>query len=308
MKKSTINVGIIGGGFGYYGHYKALNLIKDVKVIAIATKREIKLHKGIKVYDDPLKLISNKKIDFITVATIPELQERLLPRLVKKKIPIFLEKPLGLNYKKICKYSSNFKKFGINFTFPEIDEFKYLKKKLHNHKSKQVRINWLFNAKHLTSKTWKVDKKKGGGIIYNYFSHVLYYINFIFGKIQSIEIQKKNNFLFKCQILVSNKISINFTLNAKYSGVPRHEIVVKEPNIKLKTNEPLRFGKFKIYKKNKIININKNIKSTSSDNRYIYVAKILKRFINSQYKNKPFSPNLNDGLENLKWINKIEKI
>ena len=59
-KKKLIKVGIIGGGFGYYGHYKAFQKISSCKVVAIVTKKKLNLPKSIKIYNSVKKLITNE--------------------------------------------------------------------------------------------------------------------------------------------------------------------------------------------------------------------------------------------------------
>ena len=109
-------------------------------------------------------------------------------------------------------------------------------------------------------------------------------------------------------ITTHTKNKIIFILDTKYNGKPIHEIIIKDQNENiLKTNDALRFNNFDLFKNKKKLKLIKNKKKTRLDKRYIYVAKLIKRFIQSYKKNKAFSPNFKDGLENLKWINKIEK-
>ena len=149
----------------------------------------------------------------------------------------------------------------------------------------------------------------GGGIIFNYFTHSLYYIEFLFGKILKINIIKKTKTLFICKIVTENTRKINFSLNSNYEKKSKHEIILNEKNsIKLFSPNALRFDRFNIYVKNKKVIIPNNIKINGMDKRYLYVAKLLKRYINAINSNKSFRPNYFDGLTNLKWLNKIEKI
>ena len=41
----NIKIGIIGSGFGYYGHYRAFQKLSSCKVIAIVTRKKINLPK-----------------------------------------------------------------------------------------------------------------------------------------------------------------------------------------------------------------------------------------------------------------------
>jgi len=310
-KINTLKVGIIGGGFGYYGHYKAFQEIDSCKVIAIATRKKISISKNVKIYSDPKKLITSENLDIISVATIPKNQQNLLLKLIKTSSNLFLEKPLGINYL-VCKNRlSKIKdsKIAINFTFPEIDEFKYFKNKFVKKKDKNISINWVFDNSANKLNTWKNDKKMGGGIIFNYFSHSLYYIEFLFGQIIKINNIKKSKTIFNCEIFTKNEKKIIFRLNCNSKIKKRHEIIINKKNpIKLFSNDPLRFNKFKIYIKNKIVPIRDYKKIHDSDSRYFYVAKLLKRYIKAINTNTSFRPDHLDGLKNLMWLNKIEKI
>jgi len=314
LKKNVIKVGIIGGGFGYYGHYKAFSKISSCKVVAIVTKKKINLPKNVKIYSSVKKLISNENLDLISIATIPKIQQNLFSQLIKYGANLFIEKPLGVNYLNCQKELSNIKKLkiAINFTFPEIAEFIYLKKKYIKKENKFISINWFFkklNKSLNKSSNWKQKRKVGGGIIFNYFSHSLYYIEFLFGKILKIKNIKKTKTLFVCQIITENSRKINFSLNSDYEKKSRHEIILNEKNsIKLFSPDALRFDKFNIYVKNKKVIIPNNIKKHGKDKRYLYVAKLLKRYIKAINTNNNFRPNHLDGLKNLMWLNKIEKI
>ena len=114
MKYPNINVGIIGGGFGYYGHFKALKRFKNVKIKAISTKKKILISKNIKKYNSAFDLILNEKLDLINVATTPKLQQQLIPHLTKK-CNMFLEKPLGISFNKLKKIRFSKKKNRYKF-------------------------------------------------------------------------------------------------------------------------------------------------------------------------------------------------
>ena len=309
-KKKLIKVGIIGGGFGYYGHYKAFQKISSCKVVAIVTKKKLNLPKSTKIYNSVKKLITNEKLDLISIATVPKIQQGLFSKLIEYGANLFIEKPLGVNYlickKKLIKVKKL--KVAINFTFPEISEFIYFKKKFIKNETKFISINWFF--KNLNkSIDWKQKREMGGGIIFNYFTHSLYYIEFLFGKILKINIIKKTKTLFICKIITENNRKINFSLNSNYEKKSKHEIILNEKNsIRLFSPNALRFDRFNIYVKNKKVIIPNNIKINGMDKRYLYVAKLLKRYINAINSNKSFRPDYFDGLTNLKWLNKIEKI
>ena len=194
MKK--INAAIIGSGYGYYVIYKALLRIRNVNVVAICSRNQKKLKK-IFEHDDKInffssweKMLLEKKIDMLAIATIPSIQSKILlsNEIKRSKIKyFFIEKPIAENLNnsyKIYKRFKNKKNFIVDFTFLATDIFqkfkKILKKKNNNNK---INIQWKFLAFHNKYKirTWKTNSSVGGGIVSFYLIHLLNYLEFFFG-------------------------------------------------------------------------------------------------------------------------------
>ena len=76
----------------------------------------------------------------------------------------------------------------VNYEFAEIDAFAFFKKKIINNiKINRIHLNWFININKRSSTSWKENHLKGGGIIFNYICHAIYYLEFLFGKIVSVK-------------------------------------------------------------------------------------------------------------------------
>ena len=67
-------------------HTKKIN---SCEVVAIATNRKIKISKKIKIYADANNLIKSERLDIISIATIPKLQENLIAKIIKNNTNLF---------------------------------------------------------------------------------------------------------------------------------------------------------------------------------------------------------------------------
>ena len=89
----------------------------------------------------------------------------------------------------------------VNYEFDEIEAFNYFKKKfLKKIEINKIYLNWFININKRSSLNWKENHSKGGGIIFNYACHALYYLESLFGEIISVQ----TNILLKGK----NKIKI----------------------------------------------------------------------------------------------------
>lgn len=321
--KVKLKVAIIGTGFGVYGLLPAFELDKRCTVVAICslrkdTKFNYKKLKKISFFNDYLKMIEIAKPDIVAIATTPKNQESIVDNLKSRKINFFCEKSFGISYVKLKNIYKkiNILKFKtcIDFVYPEIVEFKHIKKIISlREEIVNMKIKWFFFASYnkTSSNSWKKNISDGGGIMHLYGSHILYYLIFFLGEIKkSIKIKETKTYL-KILLFFENKHTCIIEINTQ-SLENKHEIKFNSANNKLTliTQDPLRFHGFEIIDNNRIAK-NKLTKSKKNrlnkDMRYTYVNKIVERFIDSIIYNKNMKPDHNDGLKNLYWINKINR-
>ena len=121
-----------GSNFGYASHLKSLKKLKKVGKSFIYSpniKNKTNISKKfiINRYQIP-----NYNFNLITIATSPSIQKKICKLNINKNKKFFLEKPLTENYKETLKLFKQLKKkkikYYINFIFPNIKNFIFLKK------------------------------------------------------------------------------------------------------------------------------------------------------------------------------------
>ena len=272
--QNKINLGIIGKNFGYNVIYKSFlkNKKYNVKGFSFKSKAvgKIKIPKKIKIYNDWKKLILNKKIKAIAIATPPILHKKIITFAIKNKKHIFCEKPLTCSYNEanlLCDLVKRERKIShmVNYEFANIEAFRFFKKKIFkNIKVSKIYVNWFINLKRRSSTNWKENHSKGGGILFNYICHTIYYLEFLFGKIASVKTNistekktkiknLKGNFFFRNNL----SAELNFKIGQlKYKIKPTHQLKI----LSEKTNYILETNLNSLSDKFKLISLSKNSK------------------------------------------------
>jgi len=272
--KNKIKLGIIGKNFGYNVIYKSFIKNNDYKIVGFSFKSKkfdkIKLPKKIKVYFNWKKLILNKNINAIAIAAPPTLHKNIIEFGIKHNKHIFCEKPFTCSKKEanyVCQLIDKKKNIShmVNYEFIEISAFRFFKRQILDKKIKinKIDINWFMNLKKSGS-TWKNNHNDGGGIMFNYVCHAIYYLEFLFGKITSTKsnifsntkenINSLNSIVFfKSGLSAKLKVKVclkNFTVK------PMHQIkIISDKNVYLLRSDINslfdQFEVIKIYKSSK---------------------------------------------------------
>ena len=318
MKK--LKLLIIGSNFGKY-HLNASIKSKKFDKIIISSPNILKKKLPIKIlkYKNFKKSLENSKIDMITIATKPRIQNNILKHLLLKKIfpkYIFLEKPIMKESLNIIKKFPKKCNILTNFIFLFSDKWKFFQKKIiyYNYEG-NFEYNWFFKQAYFINKkkTWKINPISGGGLINYYLPHAIFNVLSIYKNIKFIDIVKK-----KYQQNILTYLEIRFLLNKNFSilkinsnsKINLHELKFKNnsKNIDLsisnKSNKWL--SNFKIYSKNKQINKTK-IVSSSNDGREKILVDIYSN-INSYFSTKNIDRNKALTYKTFELINKINRI
>jgi hypothetical protein len=310
---------IIGSNFGKY-HLNASIKSKKFNKIIISSPNifKKKFPKKIFKFEDFRKPLKNSKIDMITIATKPKIQNKVLKYLFLKKIfpkYIFLEKPLLKESLVIIKKFPKKSYILTNFIFSFSDKWKIFHKKVTCLNSKgSFEYNWFFKQAYFINKkkTWKTNPIHGGGLINYYLPHVIFNILSLYKNVKFFDIIKKKyhqKFLTYLEIrfLLNKNFSI-LRINNK-SNNNLHELRFKNnsKNINLtisnKSNKWL--SNFKIYSQNKQINKSKNT-TNRDDGREKILIDIYSK-INSYFSTQNIERNKILTYKTFKLINKINK-
>ena len=314
-----MNLLIIGSNFGKY-HLNASIKSKKFNKIIISSPNifKKKFPKKIFKFEDFRKPLKNSKIDMITIATKPKIQDKVLKYLFLKKIfpkYIFLEKPLLKESLVIIKKFPKKSYILTNFIFSFSDKWKIFHKKVTCLNSKgSFEYNWFFKQAYFINKkkTWKTNPIHGGGLINYYLPHVIFNILSLYKDVKFFDIIKKKyhqKFLTYLEIrfLLNKNFSI-LRINNK-SNNNLHELRFKNnsKNINLtisnKSNKWL--SNFKIYSQNKQINKSKNT-TNRDDGREKILIDIYSK-INSYFSTQNIERNKTLTYKTFKLINKINK-
>jgi hypothetical protein len=311
---------IIGSNFGKY-HLNAATNSKKFKEIFIVSpnifkKKNYSNVKKYKNYKDVLKL---KKIEAITIATKPNIQDQVLKYIYKKKyFPKFmiLEKPILFKSIKILKKYPKNCKFLTNFIYLFNNQWISYKKKISFiNKISNIDYRWYFKQAYFVNKkkTWKVNRNDGGGLINYYLPHVISNLLSIFKNVRFISIENKK---FYQAILVF--VDLLFLYKKNYfrvkiysrSNFNIHKLVIKynfdKKNCIIINRTKKWLSNFNIYYNNKVYLKKRKLKNRINDGRYKALFNLYSNF-KYYFSQKNIAINQKLTYDTFKIINLINK-
>ena len=180
-----MNYNIFGSGFGLYAYLPAI--LKNKKNKVFLPKKYlnvIKNRKDLKKYFNKIIWYSKisevkKKIHFCVIAKRPIDQITLTKKIIEFENlkHLYLEKPIAPNYNSSQKLLNFLKKkkikFSICYLLNETPVYKKLIKIIKTEKINRINIFWSFKKEN-KNKTWKLNKREGGGILNFYGIHFIH--------------------------------------------------------------------------------------------------------------------------------------
>lgn len=139
MKKKLF-IGVVGLGVGYH-HFNLFVKSKKCKLISVCDINQKKLNfikkkfPKINVYKSFDLMIKKEKLDLVCVASYDNYHSLQILKLINKKINVFVEKPMCLNYKEYFRIKKSLKtnkniKFSSNLILRNSPQFRVIKKKI----------------------------------------------------------------------------------------------------------------------------------------------------------------------------------
>jgi predicted dehydrogenase len=200
-----INWGIIGcGNVTEVKSGPAFNKVKDSRLIAVMRRDAVlaedyaRRHNVPKFYTDADDLINDPNINAVYVATPPGSHADYAIRSIKAGKPVYIEKPMAVNYAECLKINRASEKYSVPVfvayyrrTLPGFIKVKELIDSGSIGKIRFVQIQ-LFKTPSEEEKegklSWRVDPEiSGGGHFFDLASHQLDYLDFLFGPIQKVK-------------------------------------------------------------------------------------------------------------------------
>jgi predicted dehydrogenase len=200
-----INWGIIGcGNVTEVKSGPAFNKVKNSTLIAVM-RRDASLaedyarrHNVPKFYSDAYKLINDKEINAVYVATPPASHSEYAIASIKAGKPVYIEKPMALNYTECLKINKAGEKYKVPvfvaYYRRALPGFLKVKEFVENGSIGKVRLvqMQLFKAPSEDEKkgklSWRVDPEvSGGGHFFDLASHQLDYLDYLLGPVENVK-------------------------------------------------------------------------------------------------------------------------
>lgn len=200
-QEKKIAIAIVGTGFGKQIHLPAFQIHPRTEVKAIYHRDLHKAKSIAQEYNIPHgsdnleEICSLSDVDVVSISTPPFLHYEMAKIALENEKHILLEKPLNLNAnetQKLYQLAQQKGKIAIaDFEFRFIPAWQLLKEYLEQDyvgKIRLIKIDWLVASRANPNRPWNwySVKEKGGGVLGAIGSHVFDYINWLFGKVDTI--------------------------------------------------------------------------------------------------------------------------
>lgn len=231
---SKRRIGIIGAGFGQCVHFPAFSLRSDCEVVSVCASDELKTKKLAAILKTPethstwRDLIQDRSIDVVSISVPPSEQYEIARLALSQKKYVLLEKPLSLTSvqsKNLLEIATkNRTQCVVDYEFVLLSAFQKAKSLLAEKKIgviRDIRVSWnveTYAVKHGLN-NWKTNVSQGGGALYNFGSHVIHYLLWMFGPIQSVSatLQKAPDLKFESDTIALLHLSFKSGIIASVS-------------------------------------------------------------------------------------------
>lgn len=200
-----ISWGIIGcGNVTEVKSGPAFNKVKDSRLVAVMRRnRELaedyaRRHKVPKFYSDAAELINDRDVTAVYVATPPGSHMEYALEVIKAGKPVYIEKPMALNYEECVRINEAAEKKGVPvfvaYYRRALPGFLMVKDLIENGSIGKVLFIQMQLFKYpspeeLSGKLpWRVDPKvSGGGHFFDLASHQLDWFDYVFGPVRTVK-------------------------------------------------------------------------------------------------------------------------
>jgi predicted dehydrogenase len=192
----VVRLGIVGCNFGRAVQLPAFRTDPRCEVVALAGSdaartQALAAEAGVRWgYGDWQALVENAGIDAIAIAVPPRLQPEIAMFALKLGKPVFVEKPMAAELAGAQAMARAQAASGcatsIDFNFTGIAAWREAKRRLDDGaigRLRHVVVTWNVENKatQLRLHSWKTGRDQGGGVLGNFVSHSLYYLEWFCG-------------------------------------------------------------------------------------------------------------------------------
>jgi predicted dehydrogenase len=231
-----ISVGFIGTGGISGAHLGVLKARGDVKIAALCDTNAERLAKRKDVYGgecfaDFNEMLDKVELDAVWLCTPPAVRGDPLLACADKQIPVFCEKPVGVDIKEATRVAAELAKrkahVQVGYVFRSMPAVSFLQKAMKDDSVHTVQSFYSSNVGiSMGLPGWMYDKTKSGGFLVDQATHNLDLLRFLFGEAGEIRgisanpVRKKDR-----SYSVEDTVGVLFMLNRKIIATHTHTIV-----------------------------------------------------------------------------------
>jgi predicted dehydrogenase len=192
-----MRVGVVGLGFGAAVHVPALQRLDGIEVVALAGSNRAGAQAaaaaaGVALGCGSVDELLEQRLDAVTIAVPPDRQAELAAAVLAAGVPVLAEKPLAASVdeaERLAELATSVTTM-IDFELAELRSFRTLRETLLAGAYGSVRsvdVLWLRRPRAGRDRvSWKEDPARGGGVLAQFGSHVLYLLDWLLGPIEAI--------------------------------------------------------------------------------------------------------------------------
>jgi predicted dehydrogenase len=226
-----MNIGVIGMGKMGLLHMGILNSLDGVRVSAVSDTEKLVTNflrtiDGLAIYTDYKKMIEDSTLDAIYITTPVSSHIPIASFCAERKIPFFVEKPLGKNAKECINLCNMIKENKIpsmvGFCLRYVETFTKAKELLTKESLGDIKSikSSVYRSQLLTkSSGWRFKKDvSGGGVLIDIGIHLIDLLLWYFGNIASVDGTIKSQHLQEVEDTVTSTIKFENGLQCSFDA------------------------------------------------------------------------------------------
>lgn len=177
-----LGVGIVGRGYGLNVHLPAWRSHPEVEVLATGSRAEW------------AAMLADERIHILSLSVPPLEQPALICEAAAAGKHVFCEKPVGGDVSAVQAALSAVERAGVrhavDFLFTALPAWQAARAALRGiGRPTHAHLSWFLESRAFRnpdSANWKVLADRGGGALFNFASHSLHYLEWLFGRMERL--------------------------------------------------------------------------------------------------------------------------
>jgi len=318
--RAPLRTVVVGLGFGVNVHVPAFRLAGGYDVVGLVGRdaeraRQAAAAVGVRGgYGTLSEAFRECRPDVVSIAVSPAVQPEIASEAIKAGAHLFCEKPLAatLGEARLLEQAAREagRRAAIDFLFPEIPAWRrlmYLVEGGSLGAPKKAAVSWKVETRAARDGTvsWKTTLESGGGVLFNFVSHSVHYLRWLFGEIATVRTFPKENLSLRFLGALSFHSGMEALLHVDCDAFPgfghRLEVFFEKGTAVLESPGPDYASGFILRVARRAEPtweiLNEEAMETSGDGRIFAVASILRRLREGIISGTPIHPDLSDGVE-----------